>query len=54
MGNYLDLVFSCPFLAGEFQISPFRNLGLLKMALLSILIEDNPFWDLTQFHFFLA
>lgn len=30
MDNYLDLVFNCPFLAGDFQISPFRNLSFLK------------------------
>ena len=30
MDNCLDLVFSCPFLAGDFQISPFMNLSFLK------------------------
>lgn len=36
MGNYLHPVFSCPFLAGDFQTAPFRNLGLLS-------IKENHF-----------
>ena len=46
MDNCLGLVFSCPFLAGDFQISLFRKFKFPKMPPLSISTKESHAWDL--------